>query len=370
MTRLFYILSVSILLIPVSLVGQVKYEKGWSVEPFYKAHKFYDEGVYEFSETNQAYARGFGLAVSHRFSKKLSLFGGYSFALLNDYPRENSVFYNNPFHQIDINLSLNTRRIWRLEPNIFSGYSFNAIQLSTPTKERIRGMGVNFGGGSKLYLSDNIALDYKFIYSFRLSNDDIPYNYSNRIGLSINTRLLKSIRIGSENVVNLANQNSDLNPNNDHSNKSDLLKQEHDQDSSIDSVKNAKLTALEQEISWLQEDNQRLLDELRSNRRLMDSLSINELNALQFVDDSGATLNINKSEFSSGYYILASDIAELNLAVKFIDESRPLIPGDHYILKSRTGYKVMLFSGTSSNIAIEQMSELQEESYDLRILLF
>ena len=72
---------VCLILSMVTLSAVAQQKRDWSFFLYGKMHSFYDPGVYEIGETNNATANGMGMSFAKPISKRVSLFGGYDFAL-------------------------------------------------------------------------------------------------------------------------------------------------------------------------------------------------------------------------------------------------------------------------------------------------
>jgi hypothetical protein len=281
-------------------------QKKWSLFIYAKTHSFYDNGVYELRKTNDASANGLGVSIHKYINNRVALFGGYDFGLADRLSYPNGLTNRAVFHQLDANISVDLLQFWRVQPYIFTGYAWNRIpDLSLLDLEK-GGMNVNLGSGAKLKLTEAISLGYQINYRFSIS-ENIPFNFRHQFGVHISP---SSFKVGQKSEKN--------------SREDELLSFRMDSVlSANDSLANALITStevaanrvsldevklLEQHIHFLEEDNQRLLSEIRSKRHFTDSVYRTDFKSYVFVDSLNQVYAINSESLKEGYYIFTKSI--------------------------------------------------------------
>lgn len=344
-----------------------------------KWHKFYSAGVYEVGESNNATGKGLGFSVHKDLTKRFSLFGGYSFALADSLPYTNGYTSNAVFHQVEANLALGLPAIWRLKPYIFSGYTYNHIQQIDKFGFNNDGVSINLGTKAEIALTDAFGLGYQMTYGFSIS-ENIPYNFRHQLGVvyhpSKRVNTPKRVKTVSENVVEntdyelLKNQNQKLITRLDSIERvaqdQQPIIQAPAEDKSLIVTYNIQL---QEQVKHLEEDNQRLLEELRSKRFISDSIYASSYKNYTFKDTTGQVIATEALNLPSGYYLLSKDF-DILPKVKLAYRSESFEPLDlKYVLNRNSYFHVMGFISVSRKEALEYYNSLGDEKYKLAVVL-
>jgi hypothetical protein len=337
-----------IALCSVVISASAQKQKGdWSFFLYGKTHSFYNQGVYELGKTNDAKANGLGISFSKQFANRLSVFGGYDFALADGlpYPLGNTAKSN--YHQLDANVALDAFRFWRIQPYVFTGYAWNSIPDLAQLDQNKSGMNINLGIGAKLKLTEAISLGYQVNYRFSIS-DNIPFNFRYQFGVHLTPKQFH--------FCNKSNLKSQL--------EADLFAYRLDSFNSVnDSLLNViilantakveymrtqQIEALEEHVNFLEEDNQRLLEEVQSKINFQDS----DFSTFSFIDSTGMILGLVSGELTSGYYLYVPAISNAALALQYkkvLDKSTD----NTYILLKDGSFGILAYAGEIRTIADE-----------------
>ncbi len=175
-----YIVFVIALFISIAARSQV--DKTWSYLFNVKNHDFYDSGVYELGNTNQATAYGLGIQAQRRLSKRIGWSFGYSLALADSIKADEGWTRNAIYHQLEGNITLQPKNYKRIKPYLFSGYAYSFLPQLSKISERGTGANINVGGGIEVKLEERIGIAYQSTYGYSLV-DDIPYNFRHQFGV-------------------------------------------------------------------------------------------------------------------------------------------------------------------------------------------
>ena len=352
-------------------------ESNPSIFIYAKWHNFYSAGIYEVGNTNSATGNGLGISVNKDLTKRFSLFGGYSFALADSLPYNNFYSSNAVFHQLDANLALKLGTIWKVNPYIFSGYTYNHIQQIDKFGFNNDGLSINLGTKAEIEISERIGLGYQMTYGFSLSQN-IPFNFKYQLGIVYYLTMggRKQINKSRESIVdseeyeNIRLKNHLLSSRVD-SMQSVLAQQinnqkEPEEDKSLIANYN---TQLQEQVKHLEADNQRLLEEIRSKRFVTDSIYAGIYNGHTIIDTSGKVLTLQSEDLPSGYYLLSKDFDELLDAkssyVSSLFASLPI----RYVLNSKANFKVLGFISTSKEEALFYYTSLADRKYLVALVL-
>jgi hypothetical protein len=332
----------------VVISASAQQQKGdWSFFLYGKTHSFYNQGVYELGKTNNAKANGLGISFSKPIAKRLSFFGGYDFALADGLPYPLGSTTKANYHQLDANVALDAFRLWRIQSYVFTGYGWNSIPDLAQLDQNKSGMNINFGTGAKLKLTEAISLGYQMNYRFSIS-DNIPFNFRYQFGVHLtpkqfhfcNKSNLKShleadlfaFRLDSFNSVNDSLLNVIILANT----------------TKVEYMRTQEIKALEEHIYFLEEDNQRLLEEVQSKINFQDS----DFSTFSFIDSTGKILSLVSGKLTSGYYLYVPDISNVALALKYkkvLDKSTDKT----YILFKNGSFGILAYVGEICTVADE-----------------
>jgi len=310
-----------------------------------KTHSFYDPGVYELGMTNSAKANGLGISFHKPIAKRLSIFGGYDFALADGLPYPLGKTTKANYHQLDANISLDFLRIWRVQSYIFTGYAWNSIPDLALLDKKKSGVNINIGSGVKLKLTEAISLGYQVNYRFSIS-ENIPFNFRHQFGVHLIPKQFKFCDKSNSKVK----LEDDL-----FAYRLDSLNSVHDSllseltlanNAKVEYIQTQDLKALEEYVRLLEKDNQRLLEEVRSKINFQDS----DFSTFSFIDSTGMVLSLTSSELTSGYYLYAPAISLLELAQhyksvlgKFSDKT--------YLLLKNGSFSILAYAGDVRTVA-------------------
>ncbi|MFT4876192.1 MAG: hypothetical protein ACI9AU_001028 [Bacteroidia bacterium] len=352
-------------------------ESNPSIFIYAKWHNFYSAGVYELGNTNNATGNGLGISLNKEITKRFSLFGGYSFALADSLPYNNFYTGNAIFHQLDVNLALKLGTIWKVKPYIFSGYTYNHIQQIDKFGFNNDGLSINLGTKAEIEIADRIGLGYQMTYGFSLSQN-IPFNFKHQLGIvyhpSIGSRRgvnkSREIIVDSEEYENIRLKNDLLSSQVD-SMQSVVAQQinnqkEPEEDKSIIANYNIQL---QEQVKYLEEDNQRLLEEIRSKRFITDSLYTAIYNGYTVIDISGKVIALQGEDLPSGYYLMSNDFDQLPDAKASLASSHFAPLPIRYILNSKANFKVLGFISTSKEEALFYYTSLEDLKYLVAVVL-
>jgi hypothetical protein len=183
-------------------------------------------------------------------------------------------------------------------------------------------MNTNFGGGLTIPISNGIGIDYNSTYAFSFS-PQIRYNFRHQIGVVFTPKAFTNFHRGGEidskKYELLLSDNQQLAVANDSLEEEiDLLKftLNSKDNSTILTASNNDLT---KKVRELEEDNQRLLEELRSRRFELDSQINAWYGKYEILDSSGNAMSIGTKDFKSGYYIIKDQIADFEEAKEMLN---------------------------------------------------
>jgi hypothetical protein len=352
-------------------------ESNPSIFIYAKWHNFYSAGVYELGNTNNATGNGLGISLNKEITKRFTLFGGYSFALADKLPYNKFYTGNAIFHQLDANLALKLRTIWKVKPYIFSGYTYNHIQQIDKFGFNNDGLSINLGTKAEIEITERIGLGYQLTYGFSLSQN-IPFNFKHQLGIVYHPS------IGSRREVNKSRESIvDSEEYEKIRLKNDLLSSQVDSMQSVvaQQINNQKepeedksLIAnyniqLQEQVKHLEADNQRLLEEIRSKRFITDSIYAASYNGYTVIDTSGKVLTLQSEDLPSGYYLISKDFDELPDVKASLASSHFAPLPIRYILHKKANFKALGFISTSKEEALFYYTSLADQKYLVAVVL-
>jgi hypothetical protein len=342
----------------------------------YKTHQFYDPGVYNIGEVNKATGSGVGISIYKDLNKRLSLSGGYGYALIDSLAYGNDFTSNAAYHQIEANLALTLFRTKRFNPNIFFGYAYNHISQLKEFKEPTFGMNINFGTGTEIKITNKIGLGYGLTYNFSLA-ENLRYNFRHQFGLVYHpsgksTTVVKEVEEKEDRtaleaeLAALKSENKALKV---------ILEPTEDQEGEntqpeINSLIVSYNSELNAKIAQLELDNQRLLEELRTKRFVNDSLLITDFNGYTFINQKGQVIKMESSKLDKGYYLAYVGITTLEDVKKVYKNQNFSNLDTKYILNRYEGFLVVGYVSDNERDAMKIYRDLDENQYYYRVLRF
>lgn len=352
-------------------------ESNPSIFIYAKWHNFYSAGVYEVGNTNNATGNGLGISVDKDITKRFSLFGGYSFALADSLPYNNFYSSNAIFHQLDANLALKLGTIWKVKPYLFAGYTYNYIQQIDKFGFNNDGLSINLGTKAEIEITERIGLGYQMTYGFSLSQN-IPFNFKHQIGIVYHpaigrsrqvNRPRKSIKDSEEyDIIRLKN---DLLASQVDSMQSVVAQQinnqkEPEEDKSL--IVNYNIQ-LQEQVKYLEADNQRLLEEIRSKRFITDSIYTAAYKGYTVIDTSGKVINLQSENLPKGYYLISKYFDELSQAKASLTSSLFTPLSIRHLLNRKANFQVLGFISTSRQEALDYFNSLADQKYLVAVVL-
>ena len=352
---------VCLILSMVTLSAVAQQKRDWSFFLYGKMHSFYDPGVYEIGETNNATANGMGMSFAKPISKRVSLFGGYDFALADSLSYSLGRTSNAVFHQLDVNIAVDIFQIWRIQPYIFTGYAWNSIPDLVKLNQRKDGVNINLGGGAKFKLTEAISLGYQMNYRFSIS-ENIPFNFRHQIGLHVtpkklaficDSRAKTSVDIDElrYSMDSLASVNDSLRT---------VLSNASIEGNNI-SIKN--ISELEEHTPYIEEDDQQWMEDLQ-NRSIFKDKS--EFSAYSRIDSLGGVTDLITSNLASGYYLYLPAVSDLETANGYRNTLKNVSPKT-YVLQAESNFCVLIYVGYTRTLAEEMY--LVNRTIDTQIVL-
>jgi hypothetical protein len=337
-----------------------------------KSHQFYDSGVYELGQYNQATGYGLGFGFVKPISKGLTLNAGYSFALADSLPYRSFYTSNAVFHQLEANLDLNVIRIWRLQTAAFTGYTYNWIQQIDNFGYGNGGLNINIGGKAEAKITPAVSLAYRVTFGFSLS-ENVPYNFKNQLGILLYPNKInqesRSNRYKKREKVKKLTIKKDLIADNEalrlavDSLRGELQRQVNTSEMEKDSNFIVYSSRLLNNMKDVEEYNRLLLYELRNKRNSTDSIYSLSFNAFAMIDSTGRVLRTEPDKIATGYYLLRSGLATLSEAVD-ISKTRSFSSCEqvHFLNRFSTFF-VLGYLGDDKDNALEYFQNLGELKY-------
>lgn len=349
----------------------------WSIYSYVKSHKFYNLGAYTLKDLSKATGYGFGVSIHKPIHKNISVFGGYGFALADSLTYGEYNTSNAVFHQIEANLAINLNNIWKLKPYIYTGYAYNYIQQIDRFDQKNSGMNVNLGIGSEIKLNDALGLGYQLTYAFSLS-DNIPFNFRHQLGIHYHPNLAKrkesSVFVENSDdiamIEKLKEQNKRLQFQRDSLSliaKSETISEKPIQNTGIVARQNNELI---ERVLHLEEDNQLLLNEVRSRRFASDSIYRTNFNSYTPIDTLGQVIYNLNLDLKSGFYLLIQDLSTMGELRTFNLNSHFGTLESKIYLNRLDRFLILGYLGDDKDKALKYFSEISEEKYRYRIIVF
>ena len=355
--------------------------EGIGLFPYVKSNAFYDPGQYALSETSSAQDIGLGISIYKDLSNRVTLFGGYGISVIDGLQYGSEVTSNATYSQLDINIAYNLKERVRLKPSVFFGYGYNYISQLKEFNEKPYGMNINFGAGSELRITNGIGLGYTLTYGFSLA-DQIRHNFRHQFGLIIrpsnfsnhystpkqnNDRVVDNT-MDTEEIARLQKEKARL------ASENDSLRRAWNTRSG-NPIEERSLIAdyneeLNQKIAYLEEDNQRLLEELRSKRFLTDSILLEDFNMFIVLDPTGAEVDLKKQEMKPGYYLALLGFSSEEVARDSMKTGQFKDITEKYIIKKNTDFAIVGFLSTELEVAMQQYNLIEKKKYLYRVYVF
>ena len=379
--------KVKYLVLAITLLASVnqanaQQAKDISLFGYAKSHQFYNQGVYKITETSKATGYGFGVSINKPLNNHLSIFGGYGIALADSLQYGDNHTSNALFHQLDVNLSVNLLTGRKLRPYMYTGYAYNHIQQIDLFGMKNDAMNINAGAGMEYSISDAFGLGYQLTYAFSLK-ENIPFNFRHQFGVvyyprsfvkrdrtkvteETNSRHKETIdntELTQLKVVNaaLAHKNDSLrNILGSKVEPVELL-----EDKGLIVSYNDELLG---KIKHLEEDNQLLLDELRSKRYASDSIYRFDYNGYTVIDTAGQVQNISSLDLESGYYLMAKNLNTI-AEMRIFNRNKNFISLKKKVFLIRNNkYYVLGFVGNDREAALKVLSAITSQKYNYAII--
>ncbi len=341
---------------------------------YYKTHRFYDPGVYTLGSTNNAKAQGGGIEVLKDVSKRITLGLGYGFMQVDSLAYGNLATSQAAHHQIEGNVGLKLLQTKRVKPYVFFGYAYNHMSQLESFDVKPYGAYVNFGSRCEIKLTTNLAVAYGLTYNFSLS-ENMRYNFRHQYGLVFTPRLIKQSNSNDRRVEEdyqeaLAIENQLLKEQLDSVQHLVDIQSELEKSPEENSLLVAYNADLNQKIEQLEQDNQRLLDELRTKRFLSDSLLLTDFSGYTFINDKGDVISLNVSELKKGYYLSFVNASSLKKAQELMANEHFSSLESVYILNRFDTFLVVGYLTEKERVAKKYLEKIDENKYNYRIFHF
>ena len=349
------------IILSIGITASAQVDKTWSYLLSVKNHNFYDNGVYDVDNTNQATAYGLGVQAQQRLSKRIGWSFGYSLALADSIQANEGWTRNALYHQLEGNITLQPKNYKRVKPYLFSGYAFNIIPQLTKISERATGININIGGGLEVKLVERIGLAYQTTYGYSLV-DNIPYNFRHQFGVVLYPSRFKG-RTPSQTTISLK----------------DEIVQFVNVDSLqmvIDSLYQiiAKTTESIPEIKTISHHpSETNTKRLNVNRQqdvpvfLNDSIRLITFQEYTFISRNQRVVSLGFTRISSGYYLMNDSLATLSEAMRLgSEDTYTSLEAIHYLNKGDK-FTVLGFIGADREEALVKANAIKLEG--IKVLL-
>ena len=350
----------------VCIVANAQVDESWSYFFNIKNHHFYDTGVYEVGNTNQATAYGLGAQAQRRLSKRFGCSFGYSLALADSISANQGWTRNAMYHQFEGNITLQPKRFKRIKPYLFSGYAYNIVPQLAKNNTKATGLNINTGGGLEVKLDERIGIAYQTTYGYNLT-DHIPYNFRHQFGVILYPSRFKN-REQPQIIVSPKDQ-----------------KRQFENGDSLQMVIDSLTQIIAQSIDCIH-----ILRKLEATRNIhldtnishsggsnpQDSQEIN-IDSIPIVSFSGYALiasnerivSVGNTTFLPGYYLMTDSLTSLQDARRLgrDDTYSSLGAGIHY-LNSGDTFTILGFVGVDSDKALQQAMAAKQKGIQVRVV--
>ena len=123
-------------------------------------------------------------------------------------------------------------------------------------------------------------------------------------------------------------------------------------------------------VRYLEEDNQRLLEELRSKRFLSDSILLEDFNMFIVLDSNANEVNLQTTEMKPGYYLALLGLKNEKEAQDSLKTGQFTTITEKYILKKKTDFAIVGFLSSELDAALQRFNLIEKKKYLYRIYVF